>query len=136
MYSVDGVDQDWHLFNHGAMAYIIEGSHHNPLNMAIRNASVELLRPIRNRMLEHLSSGPAIRIQAVDGSGNPIRAKVTVEGLTLSNGESWHTRHHDGRWDFLVPEHREYTVRVEADGYRTQWSKVDTHTLKEVVLKP
>ena len=118
MYSVDGVDQDWHLHNHGAMAYIIEGSHHNPLDKTIRNASVELYRPIRNRLLEHLSSGPAIRIQVLDPNGYPVRAKISIDGVALSNDEAWYTRYHDGRWDFLVPAHQDYTLRIEAEGYR------------------
>ena len=136
LYSVDGVDQDWHLFNHGAMAYIVEGSHHNPLDMTIRNASVALYRPIRNRILEHLSAGPAIRIQVVDGSGQPIRASVQLEGLTLSNGELWQTRQHDGRWDFLVPEHKNYSLRIKAEGYRHKTVEVDTQALTKIVLNP
>ena len=61
MYTVDGVDQDWHLFNHGAMAYIIEGSHHNPQDMAILQC-LSGTPSVRSEIecLEHLSSGPAI----------------------------------------------------------------------------
>ena len=104
--------------------------------MTTRNASVALYRPIRNRILEHLSAGPALRIQVVDGSGQPIRASVQLEGLTLSNGELWQTRQHDGRWDFLVPEHKNYSLRIKAEGYRHKTVEVDTQALTKIVLNP
>jgi hypothetical protein len=135
MYSVDGVDQDWHLYNHGAMAYIIEGSHHNPLDRNIRNGSVEAYRPIRNRLLDHLASGPVIRIQVMDSNGYPVRAEVTVEGIDFKNDEAWKTRSLDGRWDFLVPEHDKYRISIKADGFAEQTVSVNTKTLKYIKLK-
>ena len=44
MYPVDGVDQDWHLHQNGTLAYIIEGSHHNPQDLAVRRESVRTIR--------------------------------------------------------------------------------------------
>lgn len=136
MYSVDGVDQDWHLYNHGAMAYIVEGSHHNPLNQNIRNASVSLYRPIRNRLLNHLESGPAIRLQVLDSDNRPIKAKIEISEIQMSNKEVWHTRYHDGRWDFLVPEHGQYSLTLTAPGYRTKKVVVQTQDRVEIVMQP
>ncbi|MEC7984826.1 MAG: M14 family zinc carboxypeptidase [Myxococcota bacterium] len=135
IYSVDGVDQDWHFHHHGAMAYIIEGTHYNPTDLRIRDRSVRLYRPITDRLLHRVAKGPAIRVIVEDEYGFPLRAQITLKSIQQNANEDWHTRTLDGRWDFLLDKPAKHRIQIQADGYRPVNVTVKSDRLYRIRLK-
>jgi hypothetical protein len=116
LYAVDGTDQDWHRHAHGTLAYIVEGSHHNPREPELRAAAVAATRPVWTEMLAQVLAGPAIAVHVKDTSGAPVEAEVVVEELLPRQGERWTSRPRDGRADRMLPSPGRYTVRVTGPG--------------------
>ena len=117
MYSVDGTDQDWHYWANGTIAYIVEGSHHNPIYAGTRKRSIEGLRPLVPGLLDRLLDGPGVTGFVKDADGNPLQAVVTVDPIKTFAGERW-TARADGRYDRMLPEPGAYVVRATLDGYK------------------
>lgn len=115
-YPVAGSDQDWYLHEHGTIAFVIEGSHHNP-EPEIRNLAVEGTRPLWQALLERVHSGPWIGGHVRDAAGKPLRAKVMVAEIQTFEGERWTSRARDGRFDRAVTKPGRYTLVVEAEGH-------------------
>lgn len=112
LYPVDGTDQDWHRFAHGTLAYLVEGSHHNPRDPAVRAAAVRATRPVWTALLDALLDGPAISGHVRDSTGAPVEVEVVVEEVQPRQGERWTSRPRDGRFDRGVPGPGRYTVRA------------------------
>jgi hypothetical protein len=112
LYPVDGTDQDWHRHAHGTLAYIVEGSHHNPRDPEVRGAAIAATRPVWLTMLAQVLGGPGITVHVKDTSGAPVEAEVVIEELAPREGERWTSRPRDGRVDRVVPAAGRYTVRA------------------------
>lgn len=112
LYAVDGTDQDWHRFTYGTLAYIVEGSHHNPREPELRRAAVAATRPVWTALLEQVLTGPAIVGHVRDTTGAPVEAEVVVEELAPVSGEHWTSRPRDGRFDRVLPGPGRYTLRA------------------------
>lgn len=115
-YPVAGSDQDWYLHAHGTIAFVIEGSHHNP-EPEIRNLAVEATRPLWQALLDRVHRGPWIGGHVRDAAGKPAVAKVMVAEIQTFEGESWTSRARDGRFDRAVTKPGRYTLVVEAEGH-------------------
>jgi hypothetical protein len=120
-YPVAGSDQDWYMHAHGTLAYILEGTHHNP-PLTLRGAVVDGTRPIWETLLERVAHGPRISGHVRTPKGEPVRARVDIEEVQLRAGERWTSRALDGRFDRVVIGPGRYTVKVTAPGY-APWSK-------------
>ncbi len=114
-YPVAGSDQDWHLHAHGSIAFVIEGSHHNP-PLDVRTQAVEATRPLWQALLDRVLLGPWIGGHVRDSAGNPVEATVMIAEHQVLEGERWTTRSRDGRFDRAVLEPGTYTLTIEADG--------------------
>ncbi|MFV8750387.1 M14 family zinc carboxypeptidase [Nannocystaceae bacterium ST9] len=114
-YPVAGSDQDWHHHEHGSIAFVIEGSHHNP-ELDVRTAAVEATRPLWQALLERVHRGPWIGGHVRDASGNPVAASVMVREIQTFEGERWTTRGRDGRFDRAIAKPGKYTLIVEVEG--------------------
>lgn len=112
LYPVDGTDQDWHRFAHGTLAYLVEGSHHNPRDPEVRAAAVRATRPVWTALLDALLDGPVISGHVRDSTGAPVEVEVFVEEVAPREGERWTSRPRDGRFDRGVPGPGRYTVRA------------------------
>ncbi len=112
LYPVDGTDQDWHRFAHGTLAYLVEGSHHNPRDPEVRAAAVRATRPVWTALLDAVLDGPAISGHVRDSAGAPVEVEVIVEEVAPQEGERWTSRPRDGRFDRGVPGPGRYTVRA------------------------
>jgi hypothetical protein len=111
LYSVDGVDQDWFFHTHGTLAYLLEGSHHNPgWTMAL--ASIKGARPFYQLFLDRLVKGPMIVGRVVNLLGKPREAVVTIDEIQTFNDEKWTSRPSDGRFARAVTRAGTYTVRA------------------------
>ncbi len=117
IYDVDGVDQDWHYHENGTLAYIVEGSHHNPKDATIRAASIAGVRPFYQGLMDRLVDGPHLVGHVTDDRGRPVQATITIDEYPLHNGENWTSRAGDGRFDRLVLEPGVYTVHARAEGH-------------------
>jgi hypothetical protein len=127
-HAVDGCAHDWHAHEHGAAAYVVEGSHQNP-GPANRQLSIEGVRPVWMAMLDRLGDGPWIGGHVRDAAGAPIVAEVMLKEHQTSEGESWTSRARDGRFDRAVAAPGRYTLVARAEGYAAieQVVEVATH---------
>ncbi|MGC6509757.1 MAG: M14 family zinc carboxypeptidase [Myxococcota bacterium] len=91
-----GNDVDWLFHKYGTLAYLVEGSHHNPLKVRYRMESIEGVRPIGIALLDRIASGPSVYGQVVDGAGNPIWTTLYESGQVLHENETWTNRPIDG----------------------------------------
>ncbi len=108
---VAGCAPDWHMHEYGAVAYVVEGSHHNP-EPDIRRRSIEGTRPLWMRLFDRVLDGPWIGGHVRDAAGNPVVAEVMVKEIETFEGESWTTRARDGRFDRAVLGPGHYTLLV------------------------
>lgn len=134
IYEVDGTDQDWLRYAFGTIAYILEGSHHNPEERAIRLASVRALRPVVPTLLDRVLDGPRLTVFAVDEAGKPVQAVIDVSAEVLGNGEQWTTRALDGRHDRVLATGGPTTVTATAEGYAPASQEVVVDGVTEVRL--
>lgn len=114
-YPVAGSDQDWYLHALGSIAFVVEGSHHNP-ELAIRSEAVAATRPVWQALLDRVVDGPWIGGHVRDDAGKPLDAVVMVEEIATFEGERWTTRARDGRFDRAVTRPGRYTLLVTVDG--------------------
>jgi len=137
LYSVDGVDQDWHRHAHGSAAYIVEGSHRTPLDPEVQAASIAGIRPIATTMLDRVLNGPRLSVRVTDRRGNPLEAEVRIVEVVRHEGERWTSRPSDGQFDLLLADAGNYTVQVLSEGFRPveETVTVDGATTLEVVLR-
>lgn len=133
LYSVDGVDQDWHRFAHGSTAYIIEGSHRRPQDPDIRQASIDGVRPLLTTLLDRILHGPTLSVVVLDEDGQPLQATISIDTVQLNAEEQWSTRSRDGRFDHLLPAFGRYTIRVQHPRYAPTSVTVE---ITEDVLEP
>lgn len=134
LYPVDGTDQDWHRHAHGTLAYLLEGSHHNPRDPALRLAAVAATRPVWQALLERLLAGPTLVGHVRDEHGRPLEAVVTLDELSLQAGERWTSRPRDGRFFRALARPGEYTVRAERAGCPPQHQRVQVRQRGAVEL--
>ena len=92
-----GNDVDWLFHEYGTLAFMVEGSHHNPLKVRYRMESIEGVRPISLSLLDRIATGPGVYGQIVDGAGNPIWTTLYEDGQVLNEEEeAWTNRPIDG----------------------------------------
>ncbi len=120
MYPVDGVDQDWHFNRHGTLAYIIEGTHHNPQRLRTRKVSIETSRPLLSALLDYTLDAPQVSGRVIDAQNRPLQAVVMVEDVRVFEKEAWMSRQTDGRFDRFVPAAGTFRVRVSKPGFVTR----------------
>jgi hypothetical protein len=87
LYAVDGVDQDWHRWKNGTLAYVAEiADWPPPLDVAQRRPIVHQARNLWIRLARRFIRGPSLQTHDV--------AKAPAQ--TLKNGEVWLPRQRDG----------------------------------------
>lgn len=114
LYAVDGTDQDWHRNSFGTLAFLVEGSNHNPREPEVRAAALRATRPVWTALLDAVLDGPGISGHVRDEHGRPVETEVVVEEVAPQHGERWTSRPRDGRFDRSVPAAGRYTVRAAA----------------------
>jgi hypothetical protein len=112
---VAGCSHDWHTHEYGAMAYVVEGTHHNP-EPDVRRLSIEGTRPIWMTLLDRVLDGPWIGGHVRDSAGKPIVAEVMLAEIQTFEAESWKSRARDGRFDRAVVAPGSYTLVVRTEG--------------------
>ncbi|MBU0553220.1 hypothetical protein KJ940_17250 [Myxococcota bacterium] len=112
MYPVDGTEQDWYYHKYGTLAYIIEGTHHNPLNVSVRKRSIMSLRPIVWALFDRILQGPAV-YGYIKKDGEPVEAIFEIEEVKMRSGECWTSRPSDGRFEQHLPNAGRYTLIIK-----------------------
>jgi hypothetical protein len=125
LYSVDGTDQDWHYWKYGTLAYIWEGSKHNPPYKKELDTIVQGIRPGWGYMLDAMEEGPTISGHVLDAkTRSPLEVAITIDEITMHEGEV-HTSHSKtGRFDRLMPSEGTYHLNFEKEGYKPQTIEV------------
>ena len=116
LYPVDGTDQDWHRFQFGTAAYIVEGARSDAKDEPEREAVLKAVRPTWMRLLQRFSSGPTLFGYVHDAAGKPVVAEVAIEQIQPAAGEVWRSRCRDGLYARFLPAPGLYTVRVTVPG--------------------
>ena len=125
IYSVDGVDQDWHFWRHGTLAYLWEGPRTNPLAAGERQRMIAGVRPGWRYLLERLSYGPTLSGHVVDAkTGKPLEAAVSLDEIKTFENEVHASHPVSGRFDRVLPIEGVYHLRVRKDGYKPALEKV------------
>jgi len=117
LYPVSGTDQDWLYHEHGTLAYIVEGTVHNPAEASLRVEAVQAVWPVTERLLDRVAFGPRVSGFVPEGAAGQVM-QVWIEGHLTFEGEHWTSRP-DGRFDRLVPDWGTYTVHFEGGSRRT-----------------
>ncbi|MCB1175666.1 MAG: hypothetical protein KDK39_18975, partial [Leptospiraceae bacterium] len=119
LYPVDGTDQDWHFFKNGSLAYIVEGSWHNPRYEPEARLSVQGMRPAALRALQLYTEGPVIVVHTADQNGQVLGAvHVRLAETVFHEQERYTTHPGTGRFDFVLETGGRYTIIAEKDGYQ------------------
>lgn len=133
LYSVDGTDQDYYRFRFGTLAYLVEAARRDAKDEAERYAIVHTVRPSWMRLFDRYLDGPTLSGRVVDASGHPVSAAVSIVEHQTFEGEAWHSRCRDGRFDRVVPGPGRYTLRVQAPGAPTVEQAVEVTQGRTVV---
>lgn len=115
LYSVDGVDQDWHRAAHGTLAYLVEGTFTNPGPVKLHKMLLAT-RPTWQTLVDHILDGPHLRGQILDAAGLPVATEVRLREVQLRDGEIWTTRCRDGRFHRTLGKPSRYQVSVVVAG--------------------
>jgi hypothetical protein len=116
LYSVDGTDQDFYRQRFGTLAYLVEAARRDAKDDGERIAIVRSVRPVWMRLFDRYLDGPSLSGRVLDAAGHPVRAVVGIVEQQLHEGELWHSRCRDGRFDRFLPGPGRYTLRVQAEG--------------------
>jgi hypothetical protein len=139
LYSVDGTDQDWHYFAHGTLAYLAEGTHHNPSRWSSALESIQAMQGLAPALLDRVLDGPRISGVTLDENGQPLTAVVSIDEIQTFEGERWTSRPRDGRFDRMMAGSGRFTVRATTDDGRSASATVrvkDAPVMVELVLRP
>jgi len=119
LYSVDGVDQDWHYWRHGTLAFLLEGPQTNPPYATHRDRMVAGIRPGWRYLLGRLAAGPTLSGHVLDArTGRPLEAVVSIDEIQTFEKEV-HTSHPEtGRFDRVLPIEGTYHLHVQCQGYQ------------------
>ncbi|MBN1590746.1 MAG: hypothetical protein JW888_14630 [Pirellulales bacterium] len=133
LYSVDGVEKDWHYWRHGTLAFLWEGPKTNP-PPAERDKMIAGARPGWQYLLRRLMTGPTLSGHVCDWrTGKPLEAVVSLDEIKTFENERHASHPTTGRFDRVLPIEGTYHLHVEREGYRPavikvyvgrQWKKV------------
>ncbi|MDX1958962.1 MAG: M14 family zinc carboxypeptidase [Leptospiraceae bacterium] len=125
IYSVDGTDQDYYYFKYGTIALLAETSHKN-----IEYKNVETVvsgfRPLWKNFLQEILLGDKIVLRVTNNKEEPIEAQVTILEENYFEGEKFTTNLWNGTYYKLVSEGREYTIKLNAEGYEEKILKINS----------
>ncbi|MBN2021495.1 MAG: hypothetical protein JW809_01760 [Pirellulales bacterium] len=125
IYSVDGVDQDWHYWRHGTLAYLWEGPRTNPPFATERDPMVAGARPGWRYLLERLAAGPTLSGHVVDArTGEPLEAAVSLAEIKTFENEVHASHPRTGRFDRVLPAEGTYHLHVTRAGYAPKMLEV------------
>jgi hypothetical protein len=120
LYPVDGVDEDWHRFEHGSLALIVEVARFTPLTDEDRRMLVEKNRKVWFGFASRFLTGPSVTIKTIDGAQNPVSARIDIDGMTPPNGERWRSRCPAGLYHRYLPKAGRYIARVNGHSNKSK----------------
>lgn len=115
----EGTFQDWLFHQFGTIAFLVEGTEHNPETTPKIRDSVRATKKLLPLLLQELESRPVLHGIVQNERGEAIQASVTVRGYDTREGEVWKSRASDGFFYRVLLDYGSYEVIVQADGYET-----------------
>jgi hypothetical protein len=124
LYSVDGVDQDWHYWRHGPLAFLWEAPAAMP-PLPDRQKMIAGARPGWQFLLRRFLEGPTLSGNVFDrATGKPLEAVVSLDEIQTFEKEVHTSNPATGRFDRVLPAEGTYHLRVEKKGYRGELFEV------------
>lgn len=132
----DGNEQDWLRHTYGTVAFTVRGHHRNPTDPAVRQRSIEAVRPVTRALLERVVAGPRLTGRVVDRQGRPLQAQITTNSERWQADERWTSRPADGRFHRMLATPGPVQVTARRDGFRPATTRVDAQgpTAVELVM--
>lgn len=115
----EGTFQDWLFHSFGTMAFLVEGTEHNPETTPKIRDSVRATKKLLPLLVRELEERPVLRGVVQNERGEPIQASVEVRGYDTREGEVWKSRATDGFFFRVLLDNGSYEVIAHADGYET-----------------
>lgn len=115
----EGTFQDWLFHQLGTMAFLIEGTEHNPETTPKIRDSVRATKKLLPLLMQELERRPTLQGIIQNERGEPVQASVKVRGYDVREGEVWKSRAKDGFFFRVLLDNGSYEVIVQADGYET-----------------
>lgn len=123
LYPVDGTDQDYFFNKHGTVALLTESTHRN-----IEFANVEKVlsgfRPAWKKFLEEYFTANKLILRITDREKEPVEAQITIDELEFYEGEELRNNPENGYFHRLMPDDREYTVRIKNVNFQEELVRV------------
>lgn len=120
IYSADGGSVDTQYGTFGAYAYVIEvnASSFQPDYATWRNVTIQRQRTAWQYFLDKTLDAPQIRGHVTDAlTGLPLAARVGVQEVNFTHGESDRTANAKGAYRWLAEPNRTYHVTYSLPGY-------------------
>ena len=115
----EGTFQDWLFHQFGTIAFLVEGTEHNPETTTKIRQSVRATKKLLPLLMQELEERPVLRGVVQNERGEPVQASVRVRGYDVREGEVWKSRSSDGFFFRVLLDRGSYEVSVHADGYET-----------------
>ena len=115
----EGTFQDWLFHQFGTIAFLVEGTEHNPETTTKIRQSVRATKKLLPLLMRELEERPILRGVVQNERGDPVQASVHVRGYDVREGEVWKSRSNDGFFFRVLLDNGSYEVIVHADGYET-----------------
>jgi hypothetical protein len=119
-----GTAVDWMFNAHGTLAFMIEGSHHNPEKIRTRMESIEGVRPISIGLLDRINNGPAVHGQILDKDESPKEVKLQWLDFNYYGQEEWTSRPIDGYFYQFVSEGSEVNIEITLEDSTVEEKKL------------
>jgi hypothetical protein len=141
-YGIDGASCDAEYGIFGTIAYLIEVGccSFQPDYAAWRNVTVERQRKGWQYLLDQTLSAPQVRGRVTDArTGEPLRAQVGIQEVTLTHGEPPRVAAKNGAYHWLVAGEKAYHLAFSLPGYCSQEKAVQVGNgpaVLDVALEP
>ena len=115
----EGTFQDWQMHQFGTIAFLIEGTEHNPETIPKIRESINEVSSFLPLLIKALDARPHLEGIVVNEQGEALYASIQVRGYDMLEGETWKSRASDGYFYRSLLDDGTYEIIAHAPGYET-----------------